>query len=233
MNKRSPISLVRNADDPLVAIVLWMIAAGTIAALVFAPSITGLSGGEARDAVLKGAGGTLLLLSSYFAARTLKQTRTDQRTGRILQATELLASESTAVQRGAISVLVDIAESSKGRREQKQVTIIQGLIAALAENDPTAAGQAAIRTPPTGLMPGSTTIRNWPHATAWLVVLPATARGRLRTTRHSGAPAKRCVAPRPNEQRGRSGLVWHWAYDRQRVSASGPRRSLGNPARGP
>jgi hypothetical protein len=104
-----------------------------IAALV-ALLVTGSKNG--RDLILKLAAGVLLLLSSYFAARTLKQTRADQRMGRILDAINLLDGEQTtrgAVRAGAVLVLVNLAETSKDAREARQVAIIKRVLTDLGE----------------------------------------------------------------------------------------------------
>ncbi len=130
MSRRSLRAWLNKADDPLVAGVLWCLALATVVAVVLPWRLTSYSAKEIGDVVLKVAGGILLLLSSYFAARTLKQTRADQRTGRILEATQLLADVSVSVRFGAISVLLNLAESSKGLREGEQVAIIRGVLAA-------------------------------------------------------------------------------------------------------
>jgi hypothetical protein len=54
------------------------------------------------DAVLKLAGGALILFTSYSAARTLALNRLDQRTGRIMEATKMLEEQSNAARAGAL-----------------------------------------------------------------------------------------------------------------------------------
>jgi hypothetical protein len=114
-----------NVEDRTVAVVLWLVALITSVALISVPDAA------ARDAVLKAAGGTVVLLGSYFAARTLKQTRSDQRATRILKAIEMVGHERPAVRVGALWTLVDLASSSDARRESNQIRAVLAVLDAV------------------------------------------------------------------------------------------------------
>ena len=81
--------------------------------------------GVDHDVVFKASGGILVVLGSYFAARTLKQTRADQRASRMLTATEMVASDSDPVRLGAMWVLVDLLDSTAGKREEGVASAIR------------------------------------------------------------------------------------------------------------
>ena len=85
------------AEDPTVAIALAVIALLTIVGLVGGPFIFHADDKDVWDLVIKTAGASVLLIDSYFAARTLKQSRADQRDARILMAIGLVGSESPEV----------------------------------------------------------------------------------------------------------------------------------------
>jgi hypothetical protein len=114
-------------EDPTVAVVLVLVAISTIVALAIAPDPA------VRDAVLKAAGGAVVLLGSYFAARTLKQTRADQRASRILKAIEMVGDDLPAIRVGAMWTLLELASSSSGRRESGQVDVILAVLGAMPD----------------------------------------------------------------------------------------------------
>jgi len=113
---------LKNVEDLPVALTLWLVAAAAVIVVAFVPS------SSARDTFLKLVGGAVVLLGSYFAARTLKQTRADQRATRILKAIELVGNEHVAVRAGALWTLVDLANSSDGERESSQVPAIVAVL---------------------------------------------------------------------------------------------------------
>jgi hypothetical protein len=117
-----------NPEDRTVATILWLVGVSTIVALAIVPNAA------ARDTVLKAAGGTVVLLGSYFAARTLKQTRADQRATRILKAIEMVGDDLPAVRVGAMWTLLEIASSSEGRRERSQVEAILAVLSAVPDD---------------------------------------------------------------------------------------------------
>jgi hypothetical protein len=126
----------REAEDPLVAVLLWLLTLVTVFLLLWAPSHARGSDSAIRDAVLKGAGGVLLLLGSYFAARTLKQTAADQRANRALQAIQLLEHESGPVSKGARAMLTALRDTSSGKREEALRTAIKQALDAPLEPSP-------------------------------------------------------------------------------------------------
>jgi hypothetical protein len=116
-----------DADDFIAGLVLILLAVVTVGAIWLVGSRS-----DDRDTVLKLAGGALILFTSYSAARTLVLNRLDQRTGRIMQATQMLKEDSETIRAGALATLVDIAVSSKSRREIEQVEIIRKVLEASA-----------------------------------------------------------------------------------------------------
>jgi hypothetical protein len=87
------------ADDFIAGLVLILLGAISLAAFLLVKH-------QDRDAVLKLAGGALILFTSYAAARTLALNRLDQRTGRIMEATKMLDEQSNAARAGALETLV-------------------------------------------------------------------------------------------------------------------------------
>jgi hypothetical protein len=84
--------------------------------------------------VLKGAGAALLLLGSYYGARTLKENGASHRADQTLKALELTANECPAVRGGAVHVLLAIAEdiqASKGVLEAGRVAGIKFILRTL------------------------------------------------------------------------------------------------------
>jgi hypothetical protein len=86
------------ADDFIAGLVLLLLGATALTAFVIVKP-------QDHDAVLKLAGGALILFTSYSAARTLVLNRLDQRTGRIMEATQMLKEQSNAVRAGALETL--------------------------------------------------------------------------------------------------------------------------------
>jgi hypothetical protein len=77
----------------------------------------------------------VVLLGSYFAARTLKQTRSDQRASRMLQAIELTASDRPVARIGAIGVLNSLAVSAERRREAETLRVILNVLDAVRRRE--------------------------------------------------------------------------------------------------
>jgi hypothetical protein len=127
------------ADDFIAGLVLILLGAIALAAFLLVKP-------QDRDAVLKLAGGALILFTSYSAARTLALNRLDQRTGRIMEATKMLEEQSNAARAGALETLVNIAVTSKSPHEIEQVKIINKALAALTSTpDDTSREQALAR----------------------------------------------------------------------------------------
>jgi gluconate kinase len=122
------------ADDFIAGLVLILLGAIALAAFLLVKH-------QDRDAVLKLAGGALILFTSYSAARTLALNRLDQRTGRIMEATKMLEEQSNAARAGGLETLVNIAVTSKSPHEIEQVEIIKK---ALAASTPDASGEEAL-----------------------------------------------------------------------------------------
>lgn len=129
---------IREAEDPIVSVILLALAALTLVLLILGPVVTDSRPSAFRDATLKGAGAGLLLLGSYFAARTLKQTRADQRAGRVLQAIQMLENKSPEVRIGAVWALVGLAVSSEGPRERADANVIWEVVQQLRTDFPEA-----------------------------------------------------------------------------------------------
>jgi hypothetical protein len=92
-----------------------------------------------RDTVLKGAGGVLLLLGSYYGARTLKETHADRNADRILKAIELAGSSDRIVRLGAAEMLRETArdiDDSSGTYENPRIAIINRIFDELARKYP-------------------------------------------------------------------------------------------------
>jgi hypothetical protein len=90
--------------------------------------------GTDRDLVLKVAGGILLVLGAYFTARTLKQTRADQRATRMLKAIEMLENGSGPARLGAMWTLVDLGKSAERKREDWLKTAIRSVLSSVQSN---------------------------------------------------------------------------------------------------
>lgn len=86
-----PFKRLRNAHDPVVAAVLWSLAA--VAAVASVLSL--ISGWYSLADMVPVLGGVIVMLGSYFAARTLR----DNELG---QATQMLSSDSEAVRLAGI-----------------------------------------------------------------------------------------------------------------------------------
>jgi hypothetical protein len=111
------------AEDPTVSWALVVLAVVTGVALIVVsvvPDIHDRAG--IRSAIVTGAGGVLLLLGSYFAARTLRQSGADQRANRALKAIEMIRSEDEKISeagRAVLSSLTTPAESSRRHPHQE------------------------------------------------------------------------------------------------------------------
>lgn len=126
----------RDSADPVASATLWVIIAATALGLVF--SLV-LGGASLRDVVLKAAGGFLLLLGSYYAARTLTENRADRRVDQILKAIELTAHNSSAVRRGAARILISVAYdigNASGGLEADRVAAIGSVLDAMRQQHP-------------------------------------------------------------------------------------------------
>jgi hypothetical protein len=129
---------LREATDREAAITLLLLVVAAVVALVVLPDVIPGSESATRDAVLKGAGGVLLVLGSYYAARTLKENRTDKRTDQILKAIELLAKhEERGVRAGAESMLRELAKTSDGEREEWQRRVISQALEPISDDSKT------------------------------------------------------------------------------------------------
>jgi len=128
----SRLHLVRNlrdAADREAAITLLVLGVVTVVAFAVLPEVIPGSDAATRDAVLKAAGGLLLLLGSYYAARTLKENRTDKRTDQILKAIELLAKhDDRGVTAGAVSTLEELKNLSGAKPEEWQRRVIDRVL---------------------------------------------------------------------------------------------------------
>ena len=121
----------RGAVDREAAATLLLLLSATVAALVVLPIVLSGSAADIRDAVLKGAGALLLLLGSYYGARTLKENRTDKRTDQMLKAIELLAADDSAIRAGAVATLQALRDSASGAQEEWQKQVITEILPGL------------------------------------------------------------------------------------------------------
>jgi Zn-dependent protease with chaperone function len=92
---------LRNAHDPPVALILWVV---FILAVAGAALTRVFDWGSIPD-TLTVFGGILVLLGSYFAARTLRETEADR-------AAQMLASESAAVRAAGVHRLKRLANET-------------------------------------------------------------------------------------------------------------------------
>ncbi len=122
----------RDSVDPEASILLLSLVGFTVVGLIVSLAI---GSAALRDVVLKGAGGALLVVGSYYAARTLMENRADQRAAQMLRAIELTAHPSAAVRSGAVGVLIEIAESSADREVRRLETISSVLKKVRAEHE--------------------------------------------------------------------------------------------------
>jgi hypothetical protein len=127
----------RDSADPDATITLEVLAVLVVAGLAVSLAT---SSSAIRDVVLKGGGAALLVLGSYYAARTLKENRADKRVDQILKATELTTASSDAVSGGAVHVLLLLAEDiakSSGKCETGRLVAIKFVLDCTHTNSPT------------------------------------------------------------------------------------------------
>jgi hypothetical protein len=114
---RRPLRVVtrtfRTALDPTVAIALWGVG---VAAVVAGATEWAIDGWPPND-VLPVFGGIIVLLGSYFAARTLSETERDR-------ATQMLASEQPAVRVAGIYRLGEVATYHPRHREYVESALL-------------------------------------------------------------------------------------------------------------
>ena len=92
---------LRNAHDPPVALILWIV---LFLSIIGSALTVGLEWGSIPDA-LTVFGGVVVLLGSYFAARTLRENEADR-------ATQMLASTSDAVRVAGVHRLRTLARET-------------------------------------------------------------------------------------------------------------------------
>lgn len=124
----------RRAEDPTVAVALVVIAVLTVAALVVAPIVLDAANKDVWDLVIKVAGAAVVLIGSYFAARTLKQSRADQRDARILTAIGLVGNEHPEVRIGALLALGELAKNTGGPGRDDYLAAIRATVQAVADS---------------------------------------------------------------------------------------------------
>src|SRR3954462_8815456 len=120
---------VKEWEDPLVGILLLLLVVATVVVFILLRDPQKIADKDLGDLLIKAAGGTLLLLSSYFAARTLNQNRNDQRYGRILQAAGMLGKAET---HNAAKVILADLKATAGAKHQ---ALIEDLLATPAPGD--------------------------------------------------------------------------------------------------
>lgn len=125
----------RRAEDPTVAITLIVIATLTVAGLVAGPLLLKTPDKDVWDLVIKVAGASVVLIGSYFAARTLKQSRADQRDSRILAAIGLVGNERPEVRVGALLVLGELAKSTGDAQRDDYLAAIRETVETVAGSD--------------------------------------------------------------------------------------------------
>ena len=122
------------AEDPAVAIALTVIALLTIVGLVGGPFMFHVDDKDVWDLVIKAAGASVVLIGSYFAARTLKQSRADQRDARVLTALGLVGSESPEVRVGGLLVLGELAKTTGGPQRDDYLAAIRATVQTVAQS---------------------------------------------------------------------------------------------------
>lgn len=102
---------LRGSEDPTVARALWTLVVSTLVAIVVLAVLALKDHGNFSNdlaTVLKLAGAIVVLLGSYFAARTIGHNRDDQVANRYMRAVELLGHSQPDVRLGAVQQLDDI-----------------------------------------------------------------------------------------------------------------------------
>jgi hypothetical protein len=122
-----------NAEDRGAAVALVVLAVVTALALVVVSLLDSIHNDSAwRDAILKGAGGFLLLGGSYYGARTLTQGRADQRASRALKAIEFMGHEKPDVQKAGRALLASLAGDAENSPRDEVQTMIRKVADAVA-----------------------------------------------------------------------------------------------------
>jgi len=119
--KRRPILWLVQAEDPVVAGLMWgIVLAG---AIIFAISIADDSKGT-RDVGLAALGGIVLLLTAYFTARTLQINGRRAFNEQLMKTAELL-EENNPVRRAAASeVLRRMEEKARKRSDREAIQAV-------------------------------------------------------------------------------------------------------------
>lgn len=124
-----------NWEDATVAFALVVIAVASIATIVVGPKVS-KPDADLIDAVVKCAGGVVVLLGAYFTARTLKQSRADHRIARMLEAIKMTADDEPPVWLGGILILGELARTSERTRgEKRQADVVRAVLGDLANRD--------------------------------------------------------------------------------------------------
>jgi hypothetical protein len=104
--------LFRDADDPIVALLLWSLIGGTAIGLLIATKTGHEPFSHELSVAVKIAGAVIVLLGSYFAARTISHNDEDQMATRFAKGVELLDSASTHAQLGGVAILLQVRRRS-------------------------------------------------------------------------------------------------------------------------
>jgi hypothetical protein len=123
------------AEDPTVAVALVIIGVLTAAGLAVGPSYLDQADKDVWDLVIKAAGASVILIGSYFAARTLKQSRADQRDARILTAIGLVGDEQPQVRIGGLLALAELAKTTGGRYRDDYLAAIRETVQTVADTE--------------------------------------------------------------------------------------------------
>jgi hypothetical protein len=111
---RDPKQMLRDAHDPVVAAALWFIVGAAVVGAVFSAFSWPMDFGLAD--ILPPLGGAIVLLGSYFAARTLRDNE-------IVQSTQMLQSEREAVRVAGVGRLWAVGKGVPRFREQIRDTL--------------------------------------------------------------------------------------------------------------
>jgi len=119
-------------EDKTVGMVLLAIALGAVAAILLGWRSSG-SKADLIDAVVKCAGGVIVLLGAYFTARTLKQSRAEHRLARMQEAIKMTGDDHPSVALGGMLILNELARTSdETRGEKRQAVLVRAVLAELA-----------------------------------------------------------------------------------------------------
>jgi hypothetical protein len=108
------VPVIKDAADPVVAGVLWLVVILTVAGVALAGTVIFPHDKDARSHIIQLAGGMIVILGAYFTARRLVAGQTQQYVERLGATLALLDSDHEATRIGAIKLLQGMAVEGAG-----------------------------------------------------------------------------------------------------------------------